>query len=314
MEEAPYFADIARGPESGRALWLTCSDGMKIRMGHWPRAAGRDARGTVLLFPGRTEYVEKYGPAARVFTDQGFDMIAVDWRGQGISERAAPDRLLGHVGDFADYQVDVDRVMEAVRELGLPEPYYLVGHSMGGCIGLRALHRDLPVNAAVFSAPMWGISLSGLMRPVAWSLSWFTHSFGNGTRLAPATSRDHYVQVAPFEDNQLTRDPDMWAFMQHQLEREPDLALGGPSVTWLYLALRECAALERMAPPATPVLTFLGTNERIVATPPVQKIMGAWSGGDLVMVPDAEHEIMMEVPATREMFFERAIGHFGAHP
>ncbi|MAM61039.1 alpha/beta hydrolase [Maritimibacter sp. UBA3975] len=314
MDKAPLFDDIAQGPANGSAWWLTCSDGVKIRMGHWPATGSAPARGTVLLFPGRTEYVEKYGPAAAEFTGAGYDMISIDWRGQGIADRVAPDRLLGHVDEFDHYQADLAAVMEAVRELDLPKPYYLIGHSMGGCIGLRALHEGLPVNAAVFSAPMWGIGMSLMLRPIAWSLSWFTHSYGNGTRLAPATKREGYVQISPFEDNQLTRDPEMWDFMVRQLKAQPDLALGGPSVTWLYHALRETAELERMAPPTTPTLTFLGTNERIVATPPVHKIMGGWTNGTLVMVKDAEHEIMMEVPESRTMFFKRTVEHFSAHP
>ena len=41
--------------------------------------------------------------------------------------------------------------------LALPRPWRLLAHSMGGTIGLRALTRGVPVAAAVFSAPMWGI-------------------------------------------------------------------------------------------------------------------------------------------------------------
>lgn len=313
MDDAPLFEDVAQGPDGGRAYWLTCPDGVKIRLAHWTAATSGTRQGTVLLFPGRTEYAEKYGPAAGEFTAAGFDMIAVDWRGQGIADRVAEDALLGHVADFDDYQVDVDRVMQAVRELGLPEPFYLIGHSMGGAIGLRALHRDLPVKAAVFSAPMWGIGLATWLRPVAWSLSWFSHSFGNGVRLSPATKREGYVQIAPFEDNQLTKDPEMWAFMQRQLVAHPELALGGPSVTWLYLALRETADLARTPPPAVPTLTFLGADERIVATEPVHTVMDQWKNGELVVVPKAEHEIMMEVPGTRAMFYRRTIEHFKTH-
>ena len=312
METAPLFDDIARGPEGGQAYWLTCPDGVRIRMGHWPTQAPAK-RGTVLLFPGRTEYTEKYGPAAVEFTRAGYDMISVDWRGQGIADRAAPERLLGHVGGYDEYQRDVDRVMQAAGALGLPEPYYLVAHSMGGAIGLRSLHRRLPVKAAVFSAPMWGIGLSTFLRPVAWSLSWLSHSIGRGLSQAPATSRESYVQIAPFEDNQLTKDPEMWAFMVGQLEAHPDLALGGPSVTWLYTSLRECAALQGLPAPATPTLTFLGADERIVATEPVHALMGRWQNGQLIVVPKAEHEIMMEIPATRADFYARSIAHFQTH-
>lgn len=312
MQDAPLFDDIAHGPQGGRAFWLTCPDGVKIRLGHWPAAAQGAARGTVLLFPGRTEYIEKYGPAAAEFTARGFDMVAIDWRGQGIADRAAPDRLLGHVGDFSEYQADVDRAMQAVTGLGLPGPFFLIGHSMGGCIGLRALHRGLAVKAAVFSAPMWGIRLSPLLRPVAHIMSWAVHTFGDGVKQAPATSRETYVEVAPFEDNQLTKDPEMWAFMRAQIETHPDLALGGPSVTWLNRALEETGQLARMAPPAVPTLTFLGSDERIVDARRIHALMHRWPDGTLVEVPGGEHEIMMEVPAARAMFYDRCESHFAA--
>ena len=77
METAPFFAEIADAPEGGRAHWLVAEDGVRIRIGHWVPA---DAAGTVLLFPGRTEYIEKYGRAARDFATRGFAMAAVDWR------------------------------------------------------------------------------------------------------------------------------------------------------------------------------------------------------------------------------------------
>ena len=79
------------------------------------------------------------------------------------------------------------------------------------------------------------------------------------------------------------------SIMQRQLVAHPELALGGPSVTWLYLALRETASLARTPPPAIPTLTFLGADERIVATEPVHKVMEHWKNGELVVVPKAEH-------------------------
>jgi len=54
LTPAPLYTDVHPGPDSGQAVWLTTSDGLRIRMGHW---TPKDAVGTVLLFPGRTEYV-----------------------------------------------------------------------------------------------------------------------------------------------------------------------------------------------------------------------------------------------------------------
>ncbi len=77
LSPAPLFEDVAGGPPGGAAHWLRTGDGIRIRVGHW-RPEGT-AHGTVFLFPGRTEYVEKYGDAAREFTRRGLAMLAVDW-------------------------------------------------------------------------------------------------------------------------------------------------------------------------------------------------------------------------------------------
>ncbi len=309
MEQAPFFADLADGPEGGRAWWSVTEDGVRIRCAAWP--TGRS--GTILLFPGRTEYVEKYGRAASEFGGRGYTVLAVDWRGQGLSDRPLADLLTGHVHEFVDYQKDVRALAGLADKLDLPRPRFLVAHSMGGAIGLRALHRRLDVSAAAFSAPMWGISMPAALRPVAWSLSWAGRSLGFGHRYAPGTGADSYVGTAPFEENLLTTDDAMYAYMMRQLSGHPELALGGPSLHWLIEALTETRALRRMAPPALPVHCAVGGAERIVDTESIRQLMKRWPQGRLDVIDGARHEVMMERPEIRQRFFEAATGLFDRH-
>ncbi len=304
MDEAPLLSEIARGPRGGRGFWCHAADGVRLRLALWPAPAG--GRGTVFLFPGRTEYVEKYGLAAADLAAHGYGTFSIDWRGQGLSERLAANPMLGHVAEFAQYQLDVAAMLEAARALELPRPWFLLGHSMGGCIGLRALHREMPVAAAAFSGPMWGIALSPLLRPLAVLLAAAAHALGLGERYAPGTDRTAYVLSAPFEDNLLTTDRQMWDYMAHQLRSHPELILAGPSFDWFNAARRECAALMALPPPRLPALVFLGGNERIVDPRPVHALMRRWEQGRLEVVPGAEHEIMMERPQIRCRFFAAA--------
>ena len=101
MDAAPLYSDVAKGPEGGSAYWLTTSDGVRIRIGVWGPKDTASA-GTILLFPGRTEYIEKYGEAAGVFAQAGYTTVSVAWRGQGLAERLLPERDKGPVGRFAD--------------------------------------------------------------------------------------------------------------------------------------------------------------------------------------------------------------------
>lgn len=302
ISAAPFFADLADGPDGGRAVWAETPDGWRIRLGIW----GAGERGTVLLLPGRTEYVEKYGRTARDLLARGFATLAIDWRGQGLAQRGLADRLVGHVDDFDEYQRDFDTLVRVAEAEGLPRPYFMLCHSMGGCIGLRALIRGAPVHAVVFSAPMWGISMAAWMRPVAHVVSSLARPFGQAHRYAPGTGGQSYLATATFQGNVLTTDPDMWNYMHHQIRTQPDLALGGPSLAWLRAALRECRALAALPSPRTPCITALGTGEKVVDVAPIHLRMAAWSNGRLDLYPGAEHEVPMEQPFHRNRFLDDA--------
>ena len=304
---APLFADVADGPPNGRAFWLTTADDVQIRVAFWPAA---EARGTVLLLPGRTEYIEKYGRAATDLARRGYATACIDWRGQGLADRAFSDRMVGHVEDFAEYQLDFDAMIAGCDAAAMPKPYFLLAHSMGGCIGLRALIRGAPVRAAAFSAPMWGILISTWARPAAVMLSTAARWFSFDHRYAPGTGPSTYVIDAPFAGNTLTSDPAMWDYMKQQALAHPDLPLGGPSLGWLKAALVECHALSMIAAPKVPVYCALGLAEKIVDTGPVHLRMANWPGAAFDLVEGAEHEVMMEIPATRKRFFDTATALF----
>jgi lysophospholipase len=301
LDLAPLFTDIAPGPEGGTAYWAEASDGKRIRLGHWPLEG---ARGTVLLFPGRTEYIEKYGLCAAELARRGLATLAIDWRGQGLSDRMLPDARIGHVDAFGDYQKDVAVMLRAARSLNLPRPYFLLAHSMGGCIGLRAVMEGLPVQAAAFTGPMWGIYVAPQLRAVAWSLAQMMPRVGQGHRLPPGTKIEPYPTIAPFEDNLLTTDQQMYDMMRDQLAAHPELSLGGPSFVWLREALAETKHLAGRSAPSMPCVTFLGSNERIVATPRVHQRMADWKGGRLEIVEGGEHEVLLEVPELRGPIFD----------
>tara|TARA_R110002049_G_scaffold140930_9_gene302425 strand:- start:32248 stop:33195 length:948 start_codon:yes stop_codon:yes gene_type:complete len=301
LDPAPLFTDIAPGPEGGVAHWATTSDGTRIRLGHWPL---KGARGTVLLFPGRTEYIEKYGPCAAELAQRGLGTMAIDWRGQGLADRMLDDPRIGHVDAFGDYQKDVASMVRAARTLNLPRPYFLLAHSMGGCIGLRAVMEGLPVQAVAFTGPMWGIYVAPHLRQVAWTLAQVMPRIGQGHRLPPGTKLEPYVMTAPFEDNMLTTDAQMYDMMRDQLQAHPELSLGGPSYVWLREAMAETRHLASRAAPSVPCVTWLGSNERIVATPRIHTRMQHWSGGRLEIVPGGEHEVLMETDELRKPVFD----------
>ncbi|MEL7114456.1 MAG: alpha/beta hydrolase [Pseudomonadota bacterium] len=306
VEDAPFYHDVAEGPPDARAYWCQTSDGVRVRAALWPSGTA----GTVLMLNGRTECVEKYARLAETLGAAGFASASVDWRGQGLSDRLAADPNLGHVGAFLDFQKDVAALLDLVRSKDMPEPYFLIAHSMGGAVGLRALLNELPVRAAVFSAPMWGIRFSPPMRPVAWALSWTMTTMGLGARFVPSTVPQAYLIANPFKGNDLTTDPEQYAYMRNQVERYPALGVGGPSARWLTQALHECAALMGTPGPQVPTLVGLGSREAIVDAPTIRTYAAAWPEAELVPYEGAEHELLMERADVREDFIARAVALF----
>jgi lysophospholipase len=209
--------------------------------------------------------------------------------------------------------MDLDALLAFARDRALPKPWFMIAHSMGGCIGLRALHRGLPFKAAAFSAPMWGILMAAWMRPMATALSTASRWFRFDNRYAPGTSDKTYVIEGSFVGNTLTTDPEMWDYMRQQAMAGPEMMLAGPSLGWLQAALAECNALAVRPSPDIATLTALGLQERIVDIGPIHARMAQWPKGTLSLYPGAEHEVMMERPDTRARFFDEACALFDLH-
>ena len=115
---APLNRLPGEGSSPGQAFFLRTEDGLRLRLGLWQPEG--EATGTVLLFPGRTEYLKKYAPVAARLAAEGLAVLAIDWRGQGMSDRLLPDPRAGHIRDFADYQTDVVEIVLAADALAIP--------------------------------------------------------------------------------------------------------------------------------------------------------------------------------------------------
>ncbi|UTS82738.1 alpha/beta hydrolase [Phaeobacter piscinae] len=297
MDEAPLYPEIAEAPEGGSAYWVYAKDQVRLRVGLWKPDSPQ--KGTVFVFPGRSEYIEKYGRTITELSKLGFGTFLIDWRGQGLADRSTTDAMTGHVDRFSDYHKDVAAMIEAAEELSLPKPWYLIGHSLGACIGLRALIDGLPMAACAFTGPMWNIKLPAAKRAAAWPLSWAAQTLGKGHVYAPGTDGTSYVLSTPYEANRLTNDVEMYEYYIRQATTLTDHQIGGPSLGWLFQTLNETKALSKVASPEIPCITFCGEQDEVVEISAVRDRMSRWPGGRLEMIPNARHDVFSEVPEIR---------------
>lgn len=270
-----------------------------LRAALW-RAEGAEA-GLVLLLPGRTEYLEKYAPVAELLAARGFAVASLDWRGQGLSDRDPRVGRLGHVGDFAEYQEDLRALLGWEEVASRPGPRLLLAHSMGGCIGLRALTDGALAaarpQAAVFSAPMWGLAPTGLPEGMVRLIAQGACAVGLSRRQARGRAEaPTYVLEADFEGNVLTTDGAEWTRFVETARAHPELTTTAPTFGWLRAAFREMDALSRAAPPV-PRLLLLGDREAVVAPEAIRAHAARGAGAELAPVPGSPHEPLMHRPA-----------------
>lgn len=302
---APFYADVVDAPTPARADWLTASDGIRLRAARW----GNGTNPLVAIFPGRTEMVEKYGPTVNDLVANGYDVAVIDWRGQGLSDRLCDPPIRGDVPDFADYQKDA-AAFWAWLDGDSTAPRHILAHSMGGCIALRALVNRLPARSVAFSAPMWGLTLPPATLAAVAPITSLLRFVRKDTSEVPGAGEEFELWNFPFERNELTRDPDRYAWAQAQLRAHPELRLGAPSMRWLAAALREMQALDELPAPGVPALCGVGTGDKIISQDACRNRVGAWPTATLTEYDGALHELLIERPEVRDDFLTRVTALF----
>jgi len=295
------FVHVTGNPEpaGGEELWLEGRGGVKLRALLAPAQA--TARGSVILFTGRTEFIEKYFEVITELQQRGFAVFTMDWRGQGLSGREQKNPLKGHLATFDDPVADI---YAAMRMLGdrLPRPHVVLAHSMGGCIALRAMQTNrLVADGAVFSAPMWGIAN---VKGFAEDFTRFMTASGMGGLFAPGVEKNWKKQS--FKKNALTHDQERYARAQGLVSENKALALAGPTLGWVTAALD---AIDTFHTPGAlnhlrmPIMVMSAGEESIVDNSSHAEVATLLPNARHIMVDGARHEIMMETDNIRAQFW-----------
>src|SRR5437762_3647403 len=285
-------------PEDVVSGTLKTPDGVSLRYARWAPPAGR--KGTVCLFQGRAEFIEKYFETVRDLRARGFAVATLDWRGQGLSQRALSNPRKGYVRDFADYGVDLEAF---VREIVLPDcppPVFALAHSMGATVLLRAAYQGHRwFDRMVLLAPM--VALPGMRRTMATRAAVkIMRLLGLGGSYVPGGDATVMMR-RPFIGNLLTSDPVRYARNVAVVEAEPALATAWPTVRWADAAFRVMREFANPGYPAKirqPMLVVAAGYDGIVSSPAA--MMRPPAAGEpfsqVVMMPPAP--VMMGMSAS----------------
>jgi lysophospholipase len=294
---------------------LTGAGGLPLRFARWEASQG-PRRGTICLFGGRTEFIEKYFEVVADLRRRGFAVATMDWRGQGGSARELSNPRKGYVKDFALYDEDLRLFMREIVMPDCPPPYIALGHSMGGNIVLRS--TAIPGvwwDKVVLSAPMVRLHRS------ATSFSFSTVkvfgellcSLGGGALYVPGGS-DNYGETAPFEGNKVTSDRERFLRNNAVVAAHPELGLGSPTWGWLRAAFRSMDRVNHkdFAPRVhVPVLVAIAGEDRIADSAALEDFSERLKLSKHIVIPHAEHEILQERDELRQQFWAAFDGFVG---
>lgn len=299
----------AKNPVPGGAVMadITTSDGVSLRTARW-EATAAPHRGTVCLFQGRTEFIEKYFEVISDLRRRGFAVATFDWRGQGGSENVLKNGIKGHVRSFRDFDRDLEAFVQAVVLPYCPRPYYALGHSMGGHVLLRHAASPEPYfERIVLSAPMVDIARDTLTmsRQAARLLCEAAGLCGLARRFTPGGAKVP-IDLGDFEDNPFTHDATRFARTNEILKDHPELGRGAATFGWLRAALRSIARItdpDYATRIKVPILVFAAGQDTIASTPAAEDLAQRMKLGQVIRIPDARHEILMETDAVRRRFW-----------
>ena len=176
---------------------------------------------------------------------------------------------------------------------------------MGGLIGLRTLHDNPVFEKVVFTSPMWGIQMPPILKSGASIIMSLISLIGKMETYAPTTSPETRILNEEYEFNKLTSDIRNFKLLRQQLIQHPDLQIGGPSSAWVSAALDEIHFQIGKEPPITPALCFLGEKEEIIDNLAVREFCKNWDSCDLISIPDAKHDLLMEKKMILHSLFEK---------
>lgn len=297
---------IARNPVPPGAVSGTFSahDGVKLRFARWgPPKRGR--KGTVCVFGGRSEFIEKYFETISDLRQRGFAAAAMDWRGQGGSSRPLRNKFKGHVEDFSQFESDLGLFMSEIVLPDCPPPYFALAHSMGATVLLQAAcKRDCWFERMVLSAPMIRLG-PGAPLALITLLAQSGVFFGLGDLYVPGGG-SAASGLEPFKGNPLTSDKRRYERNALILKAAPGLGLGSPTIGWLRAAAAAMKTINAFgfAPRVhVPILMLAAGQDQLVSNLAIEELAAQLRAGSRIVLDGARHELLQEKDALREQFW-----------
>ena len=273
-----------------------------VRGHHWRAITkGVETKGQILLLPGFTEFCEKYASVADLLVSAGYDVLMLDWPGQGRSGHLGSDPLIVHSDNFEIHRYAVMRLLQETKMD--QAPFNVIGHSMGGYFALHVAQRyarnvqKLVLCSPMFlpkSPPLWLVKL----------LTTVLVGIGRGRHHPPFRTYPDFDYMRRFRlNNPLTRDLENYERPFKLYDHVPGLFRTSPSVGWIKTAFEECEKYTLnpvwLSDISASTLLCLPGDERVVDSAATISMVAHLKQCRTVHFHEARHELFAELPEIR---------------
>ncbi|MEM7763829.1 MAG: alpha/beta hydrolase [Pseudomonadota bacterium] len=274
----------------------------------WGRTTITPSRATVIFLPGLSAPLEVYFETFSRLRDEGFNVLAMDWPGQGGSTRGSDDPQKIHARSLTGHVDALDLLLTETLDVTASQPQFLVGLSMGAQLGTRLLARgEHTFDAAALITPAYAI-YGGRPNAVDKVLLHSLQAIGFGQRYSPGSQAWQFdLDVYNARASQCSHPNDRTQLWQASMVANPALKVGGYTNSFV-LALAESAEQARLA--ATqgrfdlPVWMPLAGNDVFVENAPARVACDALAQCELKEYPEARHCLFEEADAYYRPFVD----------
>jgi alpha-beta hydrolase superfamily lysophospholipase len=242
------------------------------------------ARGNLLLVHGYFDHVGLFGHLIRFGLERGYNVVAFDLPGHGLSTGAA-----AVIEDFGDYADSMQAVQTAASQW-LPGDWYVIAQSTGGAAVLESLVQGWRQARAI-------ALLAPLVRPLGW----------HWVRPAHALLR-HFRAALPRKFAENSNDPVFLEFL-----RNDPLQASALSLVWFGALRRWLRTLPRTLSCPIPILVLQGDHDGTVDGPfNTAYLQHMLDNVELEILPGARHQLANESASIRRHIAAR-VDQFFSH-
>lgn len=255
-------------------------------------------KATIAIFPGLSEFSEKYFELIRELADENIATLCIDWRGQGLSSRYMDNPHMRHTQGLKNDAKDALKIIQNIPSKLTSKPLITLAHSMGGNIALHSLKAEPNLfKGAAFMAPLCGLhTFQNIPDSVAAATTQMLKTI-SAKSYAPlggdwnADIRDHGSYISFSSDTARAKVHNAWML------QNPNLQVGHITNEWLHDAHQACLEVQKrdfLKNIDIPIFTALAGHEYFVDNKKARQVFLPHPSATVLEIPDARHEIFME--------------------